>query len=188
MSRGGATELYAPCGCAALRRAARVTTQLYDLVLQPCGLKATQFFALRSIGEAGEIAQWRFARENAIAVETLSRRFAALRKRGLITSRIGEKHGERIYSLTEKGKEALLQALPYWERAQSRLRQTIGDTDWKTLLTLCDRTVAAAHEAEQLRTRNSKTEYAEEKVPDEQQPNHACTSDSTVPAREIVPT
>jgi hypothetical protein len=45
------------CACAALRRAARATSQFYDLVLQPSGWKATQFFALKSICEAGEVAQ-----------------------------------------------------------------------------------------------------------------------------------
>ena len=143
------------CTCAALRSAARSTTQLYDLVLQPSGLKATQFTALRTIAEAGEIAQWKFARDNAVAVETLSRRFTALRKKGLIASRIGGNHGERIYRLTEQGKEALKRALPYWERAQERLRQTLGTAEMETLLKLCGDTVEAARQAEQLRASNS---------------------------------
>jgi DNA-binding MarR family transcriptional regulator len=143
------------CACAALRRAARATSQFYDLVLQPSGLKATQFFALKSIYEAGEIAQWRFSRQNAVAVETLSRRFAALRKKGLIASRTGGNHGERIYTLTEQGKEALNRATPYWERAQKRLRQTLGDPELHALLRVCQSAVEAAQKAEQLRTTNS---------------------------------
>lgn len=143
------------CACAALRSAARSTTQLYDLVLQPSGLKATQFTALRTIAEAGEIAQWKFARDNAVAVETLSRRFTALRKKGLIASRVGGNHGERIYRLTEQGREALHRALPYWERAQERLRQTLGAAEMETLLKLCDDAVEAARQAEQLRASNA---------------------------------
>lgn len=143
------------CACAALRRAARATSQFYDLVLQPSGLKATQFFALKSICEAGEIAQWRFSRQNAIAVETLSRRFAALRKKGLVISRIGGNHGERIYALTEQGKEALNRAMPYWERAQKRLRQTLGEPQLHALLRLCESAVEAAQKAEQLRATNA---------------------------------
>lgn len=143
------------CACDALRSAARSATQLYDLVLQPAGLKTTQFIALRSIDKAGELAQWRFAREHAIAVETLSRRLAALRKRGLVSFRTGGKHGERIYNLTNEGREALAKALPYWERAQSRLRQTLGDPELRLLLQLCESTVQAARKAEQLRATNS---------------------------------
>lgn len=143
------------CACAALRMAARAASQFYDLVLQPSGLKATQFFALKSIHDAGEIAQWKFSRENAIAVETLSRRFAALRKKGLITGRTGGNHGERIYSLTEEGKETLRRAIPYWQRAQQRLRQTLGDSDLRELLRICEAVVQAAQNAERLRTVNS---------------------------------
>jgi DNA-binding MarR family transcriptional regulator len=148
-------QLVSACACSALRRAARAASQLYDLVLQPSGLKATQFFALKSIYEAGEIAQWRFSRENAIAVETLSRRFAALRKKGLIAVRVGSNHGERIYSLTEQGEEAFQRALPYWERAQKRLRQTLGDGELRELLRVCDSAVRAAHKAESLRAINA---------------------------------
>jgi DNA-binding MarR family transcriptional regulator len=124
-------------------------------VLQPSGLKATQFFALKSIEEAGEIAQWKFSRENAVAVETLSRRFAALRKKGLVTARIGGNHGERIYTLTELGKEALRRATPYWERAQKTLRQTLGDSDLRDLLRVCETAVQAAQKAERLRAVNA---------------------------------
>jgi DNA-binding MarR family transcriptional regulator len=143
------------CACAALRRAARSTTQLYDLVLQPAGLKATQFIALWTIDREGELEQWRFAREHAVAVETLSRRLAVLRRKGLVSARVGKNHGERIYTLTEKGKEALMQALPYWERAQTRLKQTLGAADFGLLLQLCESAVTAAHEAEHLRAANS---------------------------------
>ena len=143
------------CFCAALRRAARSATQLYDLVLQPTGLKATQFMALRTIADAGELPQWRFARQHAVAVETLSRRLAVLRKKGLLSVRTGGNHGERIYSLTPQGKEALAGAIPYWERAQERLQQTLGDAELRLLLQLCDNTVAAAQQAEQMPARNA---------------------------------
>ncbi len=144
-------RLESDCACAALRKAARAASQFYDLVLQPAGLKATQFFALKSIDEAGEIAQWKFSRENSVAVETLSRRFAALRKRGLITCRIGGNHGERIYSLTEQGKEALRRALPYWQRAQQRLRQSLGESELREMLRICESVVQAAQQAEHQR-------------------------------------
>ena len=73
--------------CAALRRASRAVTHLYDLVLSPTGLKVTQFIVLRAIAEKGEIAQWRLAEEHGIADETLSRRLATLRKSGLVIRR-----------------------------------------------------------------------------------------------------
>lgn len=147
-----ATE--ATCLAAALREAARSAAQLYDLVLEPTGLKATQFFMLKVIAEAGEIPQWKFSREHAVAVETLSRRFAALRRKKLIAVRTGGNHGEQIYTLTPEGVEAFTRALPYWERAQTRLKQTLGRPQSRLLLQLCQRTVEAAQNAQQLRIVN----------------------------------
>ena len=143
------------CACAALRSAARAATQLYDLVLQPTGLKATQFIALQTIHQAGELPQWRFARQHAVAVETLSRRLAVLRRKGLVSVRTGRNHCERIYRLTDEGSLALARAIPYWERAQERLRRTLGGGEVQMLLRLCENTVAATQEAEQLRTTNA---------------------------------
>ena len=142
------------CACEALRRSSRAVTQFYDLVLAPTGLKATQFISLRAIDEAGEIAQHQFARQYSVAVETLSRRLGALRRKELVKVRTGNKHGEQLYSLTEKGKATLNHARPYWDRAESRLKTTLGETEWRLILALADRTVLAAVAAEELRTRN----------------------------------
>jgi DNA-binding MarR family transcriptional regulator len=140
--------------CAALRAANRAVSQFYDLVLAPTGLKATQFVALQAIYEKGEIAQCEFARDHSVAVETLSRRFGGLRTKGYIQARTGVRHGERIYSLTEKGREALTLATPYWERAQERLRKVLGESDWHSVPQVLERVRAAALRAEQLRTEN----------------------------------
>ena len=153
------TELEMPCMCAALRGAARSAAQLYDLVLEPTGLKATQFFILKTIAEAGEIPQWKFARDHAVAVETLSRRFATLRRKRLIAVRTGN-HGEQIYSLTAEGSQTFGRALPYWERAQARLKQTLGRPQSQLLLQLCQRTAEAARDAQQLRTSNASAHAA----------------------------
>ena len=142
------------CACEALRRSSRAVTQFYDLVLAPSGLKATQFISLRAIDEAGEIAQHQFARLYAVAVETLSRRLGALRRKELVKVRTGNKHGEQIYSLTEKGKATLNHARPYWDRAEDRLKTTLGETEWRLILILADRVVLAAAAAEELRIRN----------------------------------
>jgi DNA-binding MarR family transcriptional regulator len=137
----------------AIRQANRAITQLYDLALAPARMKASQFMMLRIIDAAGEVAQCTIARQHAVSVETLSRRFAALRRKGLVATRIGA-HCERIYSLTEKGKAALNDARPYWENAQARLRESLGGQDWQHLFELCTRTLRAAREAEQLRRPN----------------------------------
>jgi DNA-binding MarR family transcriptional regulator len=129
-------------------------TQLYDLVLAPVGIKATQFMTLKAIHEAGEIAQCDYAREYGISIETLSRRLGSLRRKGLIKMRRGERHGERLYKVTDSGRELLFRAMPYWERAQYRLRAKLGEEHWQALFQICESAAKAAKEAEQFRARN----------------------------------
>jgi DNA-binding MarR family transcriptional regulator len=175
-------DLEDSCICAALRGAARAATQLYDLVLQPTGLKATQFIMLRTIEQAGEIPQWKYAREHAVAVETLSRRLAILRRKGLLDVVTGRNHNERIYRLTEQGRATLARAIPYWARAQQRLQQSLGSREVAVLVGLCGKTVAATLKAELLRTKNVAQPAAERRFPaTEQVTSHSVAAGSALP-------
>ena len=140
-ARDSAPSILAPGACAALRSASRSVTRLYDLVLAPTGLKATQFIMLKAIHDAGEIAQRDLARQNAVAVETLSRRFAGLRRKGWIELRVAKKHARRFYALTDRGRNVLASAIPSWDLAQRRLRYSLGEDDWMNLL-VCRREFA----------------------------------------------
>src|SRR5690348_8424353 len=102
------------CACMLARRAARSVTQLYDVVLAPTGVKATQFVLLRAIADAGQIAQWQLSRQLSIAVETLTRRLATMRRLGWIELQSGSDKREHLYSSTELGREQLERATPYW--------------------------------------------------------------------------
>ena len=81
-------EVARACACANLRKAARVVTQLFDGVLAPSGLKATQFTLLvtsRLMGEttvgelalAGAYPLWKRAQE-AVVIALGSDRYEAL--------------------------------------------------------------------------------------------------------------
>jgi DNA-binding MarR family transcriptional regulator len=148
--------LYRICDpCAALRRASRAMTHLYDLVLSPTGIKSTQFIILRAIREAGELPQWRFADEYGISDDTLSRRLAILRKLGMVEHRIGSKPaGERLYRLTPLGQRKYEEALPYWTRAEERLRHVIGDDGLEQLISTADKAAANAMAAESAKHSN----------------------------------
>lgn len=142
--------------CAALRRATRAVTHLYDLVLAPTGLKCTQFVILNAIYEAGEIAQWRLADQYGVGDDTLSRRLGVLRKADLIAFRIGrERHGEKLYRLTDLGVGKFMDALPTWRRAQGRLQTIMGAEDWTQLLRLAGEVAIQARRAETARVANT---------------------------------
>lgn len=141
--------------CALLRRASRAVSHLYDLVLSPTGLKATQFILLDAIYRCSEVAQWRLADEYGLADDTLSRRLATLRRAGLVRQRIGnQRPGERLYQLTPEGLEKYEEVRPYWKRAQERLRLTIDEGEMEQLLQLADSVVKKASAAEFARCSN----------------------------------
>lgn len=79
------------CAFAGLRRADRAVSHLYDLVLAPTRLKATQYTILRSIAEAGEIAHCDLARQALGSEETFSRRLAAARRNEWVQMRFGDR-------------------------------------------------------------------------------------------------
>ena len=141
--------------CASLRRANRAVCHLYDLVLVPAGLKATQYIILETIAAAGEIAHFDLARRFAASEETFSRRLASARKAGWVCMKLGERH-RRIYCLTERGQKLLETARPYWERAEDRLRRELSEADWRILNDYAARLTAAAIRAEYAPTRNSR--------------------------------
>ena len=117
------------CACLTARKTARAVTNLYDLVLAPTKLKATQFIALRAIRDHGEVSQTKLARENCLAPETLSRRLSGLVKAGWVAVRIGGAKREHFYSLTPAGLAKVIEAAPYWERAQYRISECLRAED-----------------------------------------------------------
>ncbi|HYO16357.1 MAG TPA: MarR family transcriptional regulator [Thermoanaerobaculia bacterium] len=133
-----------PCSCASLRRATRAVTQLYDEELRPLGLRATQFTLLQTLATAGEISQGGLGRILALDSTTLTRTLAPLQQHGWAKSRPGADRRERLYSLTREGQAVLEEARPLWERAQDRLRSSLGEPEWEALQQLLDRTTVAA--------------------------------------------
>jgi len=147
----------AGCFCLAVRQAARAVTDLYDLVLSPTGLKATQFILLRAIAEHGGLSQRQLGSELAAAPETISRRLAALKSAGWIELKRPNNGREHAYRLTASGGARMQQAVAHWKRAQQRLKLCLGHRDWENALTLLEKAVVAAKCAEAARLVN-KTE------------------------------
>lgn len=152
-----------PCACASLRRASRAVSHLYDLVLSPVKLKTTQFLLLWAIGESGQIAHCDLARHFAASEETFSRRLGSARKLGWVQMKIDAQR-RRIYCLTDEGRLRLDSALPYWERAQDRLHNELGETDWDALAQLIDRITHAAISAEKAPRKNGRGKVPGETV------------------------
>src|SRR5713226_7185668 len=82
-------EMAASCACANLRKATRATTQLYDAMLRPSGLRATQFTLLVATRLIHTAPVTRLAKELGMDRTTLTRNLRLLERQGLIRVRPG---------------------------------------------------------------------------------------------------
>lgn len=119
-----------PCLATATRKASRRLTQLYDDMLEPCGLRSTQMAILVEI-DACSAAPPTVA-ELAIALVTdrsgLGHTLRPLERDGLIALLEGaDDRRRRNVVLTAQGKAKLREALPLWKKAQDRFLAIFGE-------------------------------------------------------------
>jgi DNA-binding MarR family transcriptional regulator len=136
-----------PCACSTLRRTARAVTQLYEEELRPVHLRVTQFTLLMALSHTEGITQGRLGELLALDSTTLTRMLKLLEKEGWIRSAPGSDRRERHLCLTSAGKGKLEQALTHWEKAQARLRHSLGQRHWRTLNVTLDKITQAAQQA-----------------------------------------
>ncbi len=114
------------CVCFNVRKSTRLLTAHYDRVMNPTGLKATQLSLLITmlLQDSASISQL----ANILGMDrtTLSRNVRLLEKKGLITVSIGEDRREQRIGLTDRGREAIDQAIPFWEEAQAEVVAACG--------------------------------------------------------------
>lgn len=133
-----------PCACQNLRRLTRIATRIYDQELRKAGLEITQFGLLTALATTGEVNQKRLSAGFEMDSTTLTRTLGPLRKKGWVQVKPGKDRRERLFSLTRGGKRQIAEAQPHWELAEQRLRQELGDADWKHMKETVSRVTAAA--------------------------------------------
>ncbi len=127
-------EIGRTCACYKVRKAARAVTKLYEEVLRPIGLRATQFSLLMATRVMGPVTVVKLAQVTVMDRTTLTRNLQILEKRGLITIKPGEDRREREVTLTASGMEVLAKAVPLWEEAQDRVQKGLGEERLHNLL------------------------------------------------------
>ncbi|MEN5082571.1 MarR family winged helix-turn-helix transcriptional regulator [Bosea sp. TWI1241] len=112
-----------------VRMTARAVTRAYDEAMRPSGLKITQFVLLSALSTG----QWRSVTELAerFALErtSLTRNLQLLAAEALI-ERCECKGRAQTYLVTEKGRAAIENAIPYWRLAQERIETALGSERW----------------------------------------------------------
>ncbi len=130
------------CNCLSLRQATRRVTQLYDQVLAPLDLRATQYSLLSQIAEREPIALNPLAEAMIMDRATLGHNVRPLEARGLVRLKVGEDRRSREVSVTTEGRKLLEEAYPLWRRAQKAFETEIGRQDSATLRTVLHRIAA----------------------------------------------
>jgi DNA-binding MarR family transcriptional regulator len=133
-----------PCACQNLRRVTRVVTRIYDQELRKSGLEITQFGLLTALAATGEANQKQLSAGFAMDSTTLTRTLGVLRRQGWVRVRRGKDRRERLFRLAQGGKRRLAEAQRYWERAEKRLREELGEEGWKSMRQTVSRITQAA--------------------------------------------
>ena len=131
------------CLCHRTRMAARAVTRLYDEILRPVELRATQLAVLVAVGNEDVTSITELATYMGMDRSTLTRNLAPLEREGLI--RVGNEgwRRSRTVEITNKGNSRLREALPFWEKAQRTMRQKLCGRRWPVIMADLDDLIRA---------------------------------------------
>lgn len=131
----------AECTCFNLRKATRTVTQLFDEVMQPTGLRATQFTLLAAISSFESVAIRQLSQALVMDRTTLTRNLKPLESQQLVKIIPGEDRRTRNLTLTNKGEKIFKKSMPYWTQAQSEVIERLTPRRWKELMKNLNSTV-----------------------------------------------
>jgi DNA-binding MarR family transcriptional regulator len=115
------------CNNASLRKAARRLGKLYDAVLEPSGLKATQFSLLTQIYDLGNPTMAELARSLVMDLSAMRHSLGPLMRDGLVKLRIEQKDRRvKRVVLTAAGVVKFEEAMQLWRKAQGRFEKAFG--------------------------------------------------------------
>ena len=122
------------CFCHNLRRTTRMITRLYDQVLHPIGIKASQFNVLVIIGSIDPATVPKVAGALAMDRTTLLRNLGPLKTAGYVQILPGSGRRPDEIGLTVAGQNTLTAAIRAWQGAQRQVTQLLGGSHAAQLL------------------------------------------------------
>lgn len=125
-----------PCNCLNIRRASRAVTHFYDRILQPSGLTISQLSLLKHLKQVEPITISELANVMRIDRTTLNRNMKPLVDHDLITITPGQDPRTRQVVMTPKGTATTNSASQLWDKAQTSVRDYLGETDLAVLVKL----------------------------------------------------
>lgn len=114
---------------ALIRHSSRTVSRYYGDVLEPTGLRSTQFTMLAALAQTGPIPLTKLASLIGVERSALARNLKPLERSGFVSTYTGDDKRVRMAKIRRSGRAKLRKALPYWAKAQSRLAQVLGSGD-----------------------------------------------------------
>lgn len=122
------------CLCLHLQRAARAIGRRFDEALKPVGLTNGQYSLLVSLNRPEPPRIGDVAALLAMDRTTLTANLKPLQRRGLLTILPDEKDKRsRRLTLTEAGRDLLVEAVPIWRATHDDVDRLLGGRDEETL-------------------------------------------------------
>ena len=115
------------CNVTALRKATRHVSRLYDEMLAPCGLRATQRAILIYIARGGTPSMGELSAALVLDRTALNHNLKPLERDGLVAVTVddSDRRSKRV-QLTKRGEARLAESAPAWRRAQERFEAAFG--------------------------------------------------------------
>lgn len=122
------------CNCFTVRKAARRISRFYDDILQPTGLRVTQFLILAALAKVESASVNELAERLDLERTAMGKTLGPLDRDGLIRIEPSPADGRfRLVRLAPKGRRVLQDAVPLWRQAQQRLADLNGE-QWMAAL------------------------------------------------------
>ena len=109
------------------RKLARAVTRLYNDRLRPLGLNLTEMNLLAAIAAQGSVQPARLGRAMALEKSTLSRNSSRLVERGWVEVRDHPDGRGVLLTVTARGNQMLLRAVPVWKQAQQQAQSLVAE-------------------------------------------------------------
>ena len=115
------------CSCFTVRKAARRVSRLYEDILQPTGLRITQFLILAVLAKVSGASVNELAERLDLERTAMGKTLGPLEWDGLVRIEPSPVDGRsRVVKLTSKGKRIFQDAFPLWKQAQQQLAELNG--------------------------------------------------------------
>lgn len=129
-------DLLEPGHCVGLNlyKTARAVSRVYAEEMRPAGLARSQYAILGTLDRIGPAALSALAESLYMDRTTLSRNLKPLEKGGLVVRERSESDARAIVvRISETGRVKFREARRHWRRAQRRMLDLLGESEWREL-------------------------------------------------------